>query len=195
MIEHKVNSLDNFIGGWYTENTQLLDRIIEESLKSEHRYPGVVGSGKVATNVKDSTDVILNSMPELYEAYAKEILAPAFSEYKIKYPMSDMYDKYAVLSSTLVQHYLPNQGFKAWHTERNSARFLDVATRHLVFLTYLNDVSDAGETEFFHQKVKVKAEKGLTLIWPVDWTHTHRGIPSPTEEKFIVTGWFNYTAF
>ena len=41
-------------------------------------------------------------------------------------------------------------------------------------------------------KIKVKPEKGLTLIWPADWTFTHRGVPSSTETKYIVTGWFNY---
>jgi hypothetical protein len=59
-------------------------------------------------------------------------------------------------------------------------------------MTYLNDVTDAGETEFFYQKIKMKPEKGLTLIWPADWTFTHRGIASPTQEKTIITGWFNF---
>jgi hypothetical protein len=58
-------------------------------------------------------------------------------------------------------------------------------------MTYLNTVTDGGETEFFWQKIKVKPEKGLTLIWPSDFTHTHRGIPSPSQKKYIVTGWFN----
>ena len=59
-------------------------------------------------------------------------------------------------------------------------------------MTYLNDVSDHGETEWFHQKLKVKPKKGLTVIWPADWTFTHRGISSPTQRKIIVTGWFSY---
>ena len=59
-------------------------------------------------------------------------------------------------------------------------------------MTYLNDVTDGGETEFLHQGLKVQPQKGLTLIWPADWTHTHRGVASPTQEKAIVTGWFNY---
>ena len=29
----------------------------------------------------------------------------------------------------------------------------------------------------------------MTLIWPADWTFTHRGVPSPTQEKIITTGW------
>ena len=31
-------------------------------------------------------------------------------------------------------------------------------------MTYLNDIKDGGETEFYYQKLKVKPEKGLTLI-------------------------------
>ena len=59
-------------------------------------------------------------------------------------------------------------------------------------MTYLNDVEDGG-TEFYYQKLKTKAKKGLTLIWPTDFTHTHRGIVSKTKEKYIVTGWFTLT--
>ena len=46
-------------------------------------------------------------------------------------------------------------------------------------MTYLNDVNDYGETEFYYQKLKIKPEKGKTVIWCADWTHTHRGISSP----------------
>jgi hypothetical protein len=58
-------------------------------------------------------------------------------------------------------------------------------------MTYLNDVNDGG-TEFLYQKITSPAKKGLTLIWPADWTHTHRGQISKTKEKSIITGWFNY---
>ena len=60
---------------------------------------------------------------------------------------------------------------------------LPSANRHLVFMTYLNDVFDEGGTEFFYQKIKAQPRKGLTLIWPVDWTHLHRGIVSPSEKN------------
>jgi hypothetical protein len=59
-------------------------------------------------------------------------------------------------------------------------------------MTYLNDVEDGGGTEFLNQKLVVHAKKGKTLIWPADWTHTHRGVVSPTQEKYIITGWLNY---
>ena len=67
-----------------------------------------------------------------------------------------------------------------------------LATRHLVFMTYLNTVNDGGETEWFHQQIKIQPRKGLTVMWPVDWTHVHRGVPSKTETKYITTGWYTY---
>ena len=88
-----------------------------------------------------------------------------------------------------IQFYPKHGGFKVWHAERTSLKY---ARRALVFMTYLNDVNDGGETEFLYQKIKVKPRKGLSLIWPPDFTHTHRGIPSPTEEKMITTGWFDF---
>jgi hypothetical protein len=59
-------------------------------------------------------------------------------------------------------------------------------------MTYLNDVTDGGGTEFFHQNITTTAVKGKTLIWPSDWTFTHRGQVSPTQDKYIITGWFSF---
>ena len=59
-------------------------------------------------------------------------------------------------------------------------------------MTYLNDIKDGGETYFSSQDLKVKPEKGLTLIWPAYWTHMHKGIPAITEHKMVTTGWLTY---
>jgi hypothetical protein len=58
-------------------------------------------------------------------------------------------------------------------------------------MTYLNDVPDAG-TEFKYQKITTQAKKGLTIIWPSDWTHTHKGQISDVNEKYIITGWYSF---
>ena len=58
-------------------------------------------------------------------------------------------------------------------------------------MTYLNDVDDGG-TEFKYQNITTPAKKGLTLIWPTHWTHTHRGQVSNTKIKYITTGWFDF---
>ena len=35
----------------------------------------------------------------------------------------------------------------------------------------------------------MKPKKGLTVLWPSDFTHRHRGLPCDVE-KWITTGWF-----
>ena len=61
-------------------------------------------------------------------------------------------------------------------------------------MTYLNDIPNGGGTEFkFYPDFKVNAKKGLSLMWPTDFTHTHRGVVSEYE-KYIVTGWINHAS-
>jgi len=79
-----------------------------------------------------------------------------------------------------IQHYKPGEGFFKWHTENEG--YGNSKLRHLVFMTYLNTVEDAG-TEFYHQKITSPAKKGLTLMWPAEWTHTHKGQISKEDEK------------
>ena len=68
---------------------------------------------------------------------------------------------------------------------------MDSSIIYKIFI-FLNDVPDGGGTEFaYYPEVKIKAKKGLSLIWPTDFTHTHRGIVSQ-HEKWIITGWFNH---
>ena len=45
---------------------------------------------------------------------------------------------------------------------------------------------------FKYQKLTTPAKKGLTLIWPTDFTHTHSGQITKEHEKYIITGWFGF---
>lgn len=188
MKEHELNKLDNFIQGWYLEDTSICDRLIDFHKNSKDKYEGVIGSG-VNKSIKDSTDVNLSH--DISMEYCK-YLQLVLNEYIKKYDFCNHYSPFSVIEIIGVQYYKPTGGYHAWHAERCNT-IEPVTSRHLVFMTYLNDVTDEGGTEFYHQKLKVKPEKGLTLIWPADWTFTHRGIASPTQEKYIVTGWMNFT--
>ena len=42
----------------------------------------------------------------------------------------------------------------------------------------------------FDDKIEPKA--GQLSIFPAYFTHTHRGIVAPEEDKYIITGWFHY---
>jgi len=185
----------NFIGEYFLENTNICDDLISVFKSNTLSRPGTLTgpSGSVVdTSKKDSTDLIINDVyqyPEL-KIYLEE-LQTVTDQYKSQFKFCDFYAPWGITSSINIQHYAPGQGYHAWHTERGGPE-TDINTRHLAWMTYLNDVEDAGETEFYYQNKKVKPKKGLTLIWPADWTYTHRGITSPTEEKYIITGWYNY---
>lgn len=188
--EHSINQLNNFMGGWFI-NESICDELIDYHKQSNNKVKGRIYRNNTRVedkSVKDSTDCILEN--KLLLKYTQS-LQEALNEYIKKYSFCNFYSAFTINEPVNIQHYMPNGGFKVWHTERQGRNMPETA-RHLVFMTYLNDVTDEGETEFYYQKLKVKPQKGLTLIWNPDWTFTHRGIPSKTQEKYIVTGWYSF---
>ena len=190
MKQHFSNGMNNFIAGWYMDDTSLCDDIVSYHKKNDDKFVGLIGRGGnlvIDFEMKDSIDCHLFNY-ELEIEYTKH-LQSCVEQYLKIYPESGQTDNLwsSGVESKNVQFYKPNGGYKKWHFER---RGIDSNRRHLVFMTYLNTIKDGGGTSFKYQNLDVNAEKGLTLIWPSDWTHTHRGIVSPTEEKYIITGWF-----
>jgi prolyl 4-hydroxylase len=107
--------------------------------------------------------------------------------YVEKYETLENMDRF-VLEGYNIQKYEPTEGFHQWHCERGNPSTMQ---RMLVFMVYLNDL-ESGGTEFKYQEHTEKAEEGKLLIWPTDWTHTHRGQISKTETKYILTGWYSF---
>jgi hypothetical protein len=192
MIEHNINNLNNFIAGWFIDPI-ICDRLLIYHEQNSNKSDGKIGADEgTITNkdIKNSIDSVLETNSLIMTQYFT-YLQPVVDKYIEKYPWCNEHTAWKVIQNANIQQYAPNGGFYKWHCERWN-KLEPQTSRHLVFMTYLNDVTDGGETEFYHQKLKIKPEKGLTLIWPADWTFTHRGVPSPTQEKYIITGWFNY---
>jgi hypothetical protein len=190
MREHQVNQLNNFIMGWYPENTTFCDRLIDlfNSNKEETRV-GAIGDFEVVDKtIKDSVDLHINPDNFTSMFYGDHIKKLSF-EYIKKWDRAKCNGMFPAEGFN-IQFYPKGGGFKQWHSERESADEPQTY-RHLVFMTFLNNVEDGG-TEFLHQDIRIKAEKGLTLIWPAEWMFTHRGQVSYTEEKWIATGWLHH---
>jgi len=62
-----------------------------------------------------------------------------------------------------VQKTLPKQGYHSWHSEDPAP----MTTR------------------------RVQPKKGRVVIWPAGFTHTHRGNPPLSGEKYIATAWYS----
>ena len=101
----------------------------------------------------------------------------------------DKIDPFEINFTFNMQRFLPGEGYHKFHCERAS---WGAQERLGVWMIYLNDVHDRGWTEFFYQQHFEKAKVGKIVCWPSDWTHTHRGIVSTTEVKYILTGWFTF---
>lgn len=185
----------NFIGQYMIDDLSVCDELIDIYNKSDRKFMGTIGGKdfpqpeyKQDTEIGFSVNTILLNSVE--DKYLKE-LAKCCNKYKEEYIYSNIWGYWKIIENFKLQHYKPNEGYHIWHAERCDAK-IGFRDRHLVWMTYLNDVDDGGETEFYYQNLKVKPRKGLTLIWPADWTHTHHGLTSPTQHKYIMTGWYSY---
>jgi hypothetical protein len=176
--------MSNFIGSWFLTDTSVCDRLIQYHESNPNK-----SMVNVTYKTCEETYINLNDLPQCVDNYVRQ-LETVVNMYKEKYVFCNQGPYWAITEGIKIQKYDRYQAYHGWHFERDAAGDKEVR-RHLAFMTYLNNVNDAGETEFYYYGEKFKPQKGLTLIWPAEWTHTHRGVPSP-ETKYIITGWYNY---
>lgn len=177
MKEYTGNSLNNFIAGWYIDS-DLCNAIVDKSESNIDKFESW-------THWYQHYD-LKEFDSELCTAYESS-LYQVIELYKKQYPFC--YQKLQRWGWTppRIQRYRPGQYYDLPHCENSGAS--GEIYRHMAYMTYLNDISVGGGTEFLNQQLITPAETGLTLIWPAQWTHYHRGVIAPTEVKYIVTGW------
>ena len=78
-------------------------------------------------------------------------------------------------------------GYHVYHYESGN---FNESQRCLVWMIYLNEEFEGGETEFLYQKRRIKPTTGTVVIWPAGFTHTHRGNLVLDGTKYVTTGWF-----
>jgi hypothetical protein len=179
-----------FIEAFEKSSEKKIGRVTEEDTRSSN-YKET--ESKKSTDVSFTPDIFNkwdNNEMKLWEPLM-EILYPSLQkglEYYIsQYQALNDLPQFSLINFNL-QKYKPGEGFYKWHCERSKG---PTSTRVLVWMIYLNDVDDGG-TEFLYQEYTEKAEAGKLLIWPPDWTYTHRGQISYTKTKYILTGWFDF---
>ena len=156
-------------------------------IKSKGRY----GKQKISPSTKDSIDLSIspNNFDKPWDTYRK-YLQDCVDDYLLQYPDADKkVQLFNIRERYNIQWYPKGGGYKTWHHENAGNRM--EAHRHLVFMTYCNDLPNAG-TQFKYQNFTSPSIKGLTLIWPAAFTHTHRGQITEEYEKMIVTGWYSF---
>ena len=193
-IDILTEGAPNFIGCWILNNNIICDDMISFFEKNkELQHQGTTGIG-VNTKYKKTTDITINPNklvePEyqVFKDYFEE-LQKCYVDYKDQWPFLKKFLNKINIGSFNVQKYLPGDHFSNLHSERTQ---LSALHRVFAFMTYLNDVDDGGTTDFEFYKLKIKPEKGKTLIWPAEWTHAHTGSVLKSGTKYIVTGWLHF---
>ena len=119
-------------------------------------------------------NIFMNSLQNCFEEYV--------SEYDI------LKDIPLRCTSVKIQKTDPGAGYHVWHGEQGPGAD---SSRCLVYSAYLNDIDDAGETEFLYQRLRIAPKENTMILWPAAFTHTHRGnVVYGNKSKYIITGWF-----
>lgn len=69
------------------------------------------------------------------------------------------------------------------------------ANRYLVYLWYLNDVDEGGETRFPKLDFEVRPKAGRLLMFPPYWMYQHEGVAPRSGDKYIVGTYLLFTPF
>ena len=141
---------------------------------------------RVNLDWKKSTDIFL--MRHQYTLF-EDVVQSCIKDYIKKYPTSDSLHRWDIFEIIKLQRYKPGEGYVHEHCENSG---VDNMNRVLAWMIYLNDVTDGGHTKFPNQNRKFQPRRGDILMWPAYFTHSHHGIVSKTQTKYIVTGWSTY---
>tara|TARA_R100001244_G_scaffold78967_1_gene62249 strand:+ start:2274 stop:2852 length:579 start_codon:yes stop_codon:yes gene_type:complete len=190
----KIEILNNHIGIFYQAfDKEFCDSFIEyfkilEDLKYVHQRNNY--------KTKDMTvDIIVekyynSSFPLNANLgnFLKKMFDNCYIHYRNKYPILNELHSHSI-RNVLLQKTKPGEGYFHWHCEKDHTTNKD---RVCAFTLYLNDVEEGGETAFLYQDLKIKPEQGKLLIWPAQYTHTHKGNSPISNNKYILTGWIEY---
>ena len=133
----------------------------------------------------------INPKNEYFSCLSRS-LVKHIQQYRKDYPFLENVFYWDLSSCFKIQKYLPKEAYFLTHCENDGYRNGEMERRMIAWMIYLNDVTDGGETNFPTQRKKFAPRAGDVLLWPAYWTHPHHGIPSPSQIKYIVTGWFSY---
>jgi len=191
---NEQNKNPDFIGSWYLKDDSIIDDLLnlyKNNHKSHHK--GVTESGVNEEWVKsvDFDMTALNMDQNEFKILTRylEFLKECFYDYKSQYNHLETMFNNLNCNEYMIKKYEKGDHYHKVHCERSETA---TALRQFAWMTYLNDVKEGGRTEFVYYNKKIKPEKGLTIIWPTDWTHMH--CAETTEDtKYIITGWLKLT--
>ena len=162
--------------------------LIEKFEQDDRKHQGVVGSG-INFDMKRSLDLNISALED-WDSFDQGLyknLGSELDNYRNFLP--DIFNKSSTSQDLTgddtgyqIQKTQPGD-FYDWHHD-----YMD--NRLLTFIWYLNDINNAGYTEFL-DGTKIQPEAGKLVIFPATWMYVHRGVSPKNETKYICTGWIH----
>ena len=195
--------IDNFIGVFDNalskEHCEELIKVYEDSVELNYAISRKdMGKEKIyqdnnlvfvssKTYVKD--DIFFDAVQPPVQQFVN-LAWTSYEEYAKKYGVLTSLASHRFYDSVKIQKTKPSEGYHVWHCEHDNRKN---GSRLLLVMVYLNDVEEGGETEFLYQSRRVKPKQGTMVICPSSFTHTHRGNPPLTGDKYMINGWIEYS--
>jgi hypothetical protein len=156
----------------------------------QEREGGMPLSSKNDVSLYAAEFDVCHAHSKIASGFTEIFWGQVFPRYKADYSeaLDGASGGYAIYSLKM-QKTKPGQGYHSWHYE---AAAREVSNRLLAWAVYLNDVDEGGETEFLYYHRRIKPARGTVVLWPAGFTHTHRGNPPLSGEKYIMTGWIEF---
>lgn len=165
---------------WCQSNNRSYGRPNEETVKKDE-----------SCNFNPITQEINFSFPHiqhiLYE-FNTAFWDVCYKDYTNQYSDLQNYQAHTIYSYK-VQKTSPGGGYHIWHSENGDKHF---SSRIGVYILYLNDVAEGGETEFLYLSKRISPKKGRLVIFPPNYPWAHRGNPPLSGDKYIMTGWVEF---
>jgi hypothetical protein len=180
--------MGNFIGAYKNAaSADFCERMIARLEQLVSTSSGDMGQNSYGHNKRKDVSRYFERDDTALTVETNSILDAALKKYIDEYPALGMAEFYSQVVK--VQKTPPKGGFHIWHSEQGAKN--QNSARCLVWMIYLNTTPDGeGATEFLEQGVKLQPEQGTVVFFPAAWTHTHRGNPVYTCDKYIATGWY-----
>lgn len=191
-IKDFIGVFDDVVTKDYCDDVIKYFKYVEEVSLTSNRQQD---EGVEKFKKEDRTYFFQDEMIKEYQLHNTHILREA--NHAFSAAINAYFNYYDILHSTnygvfsyRLQKTEVGGGYHVWHHERGN---LENQHRFLAIILYLNDVEEGGETEFHYYPRRVQAKAGRILICPSDFTHTHRGNPPLSGDKYIITTWASYT--
>lgn len=157
--------------------------------RQQHEKTSKLDKDGTTVFVSHDTIVNLNESQVLTEEFNRVFWTTCYPEYVDKYgALAEASDPHRIYHMK-IQKTQVGQGYHVWHYESATR---ETSPRVLVYCAYLNDVNEGGETEFLYYPRRIAPKQGTIAIFPGSFTHTHRGNPPISNEKYLLNGWVEF---